>query len=809
MRKELNDWFQETIGSPYPFQTQAWEAVLARKSGLIHVPTGAGKTYGAYLPALSEVIQSEAGPRGIQILYISPLRAMSRDLQKALLAPVEALNLPFSVESRTGDTSTSLRKRQRTSLPTVLITTPESLSLLLTYKGAEKLFSSLQTAIIDEWHELIDSKRGTQVELALARLRQFAPAPKTWALTATLSNVEEAAQTVVGTDQPFEIITAELPRPVILETAIPAQVDAFPWQGHLGLEMLPHVLEVIDRSSSTLVFTNTRSQAERWFQAIEAARPQLASHLGLHHGSVHRDVRQAVEDGLKTGTYRAVVATSSLDLGVDFAPLEEVIQIGSIKGIARLIQRAGRASHRPGEACRITMIPTQALQLFECAAARKAIEAGRLEPRKALQKPYDVLAQHLVTCALGGGFTDAALFDEIRKAHSYRNLTREEFDYVLALVVHGGETLRGYDFFHRLRENQDKPGLFEIKNNQVARQHRMTIGTIASDPQVLIRFMNRKRLGTVEESFLAKIKIGDVFLVSGKAVKLEKIDGLQAYVSRVNQEPDHVPRWTGGRLPISTSLSEGLREIFAALHSEEATGPEIEAAAPLVRAQKKISALPAQGELLLEELHSREGHHLFLYPFEGYLVHEGLATLLAVRMGRRQPVTISLSINDYGLEYLSNEPLNWKEALEEGLLSPENLIEDIQEALNLGELTRRQFRSVARVAGLVFDGYPGKRKTHRQLQTSAGLLYDVFAKYDPEHLLLLQARREVLELHFQESRLAKALTWMESASWNFRTTSRPSPLAFPLMVDRVSQRVSSETLARRIEKMKEQWTLVE
>ncbi|QDG49529.1 ligase-associated DNA damage response DEXH box helicase [Persicimonas caeni] len=804
MHHALTTWFTEHVGEPYGFQRAAWEAHAAGESGLIHVPTGAGKTYAAYLPALSEAIEGKS--RGLRVLYISPLRAMSRDLAAALTAPVEDLDLDVDVETRTGDTSSSVRRRQRKSLPNVLVTTPESLSLLMSYANAERLLGGVKTVIVDEWHELVHTKRGTQVELGLARLRRWAPELKTWALTATLSNVDEAAEAAAGRGSAPTIIRADLERPIHVETAIPEHIDAFPWHGNLGLKMLPAVLDTIERGRSTLVFTNTRSQAEQWFHAILEAHPELAGAIGLHHGSIDRKQRAFVEQGLKSGEFEVVVATSSLDLGVDFSPVDRVVQIGSVKGIARLIQRAGRSGHRPGAACRVLCVPTNALQLFEFAAARRAVHAGELEPRRSMQKPLDVLAQHLVTCALGGGFEADALFDEVRESVAYAELTRAEFDAALALVEHGGETLKNYDFFQRV-DHVD--GRYVVESQRVARHHRSSIGTITSDPSVQLRYTNNKRLGTVEESFISRVKKGDRFVFAGRVLELVHFRDLKAYVRRVDGSPTRVPRWMGGRLPISTSLASALRHTLEQVRDDRLDTPELVAARPLIDAQRELSALPGAGTLLVERMESREGHHLFLYPFEGRLVHEGLAALFALRLGRVERGTYTLSANEYGVELLSPEPIPFERAVEAGLFDTANLLDDVRESINVGELAKRQFRSVARVAGLVFDGYPGSRKTNRQLQASAGLLYDVFDRYDPDNLLLDQSRKEVLELHFEQTRLADTLRRLADAELQVVDVPRPTPLGFPLLVERTAAQLSTESLRERIERMKRKWMQVD
>ncbi|RUO90713.1 ligase-associated DNA damage response DEXH box helicase [Corallococcus sp. AB018] len=798
---QLRQWFASKGWTPYAFQEEAWAAYARGDSGLIHVPTGAGKTYAAYLGPLADV--AERNQKGLQILYLTPLRAMSRDVEQALREPLMALDTDLEVESRTGDTSSSVRQRQRERLPQVLITTPESLSLLLTQEQAAENFASLRAVIVDEWHELLASKRGTQVELALARLRHFAPSLRIWALSATLANLEEAARTVVGTDRKPTLVSADLQRPVHVETLLPEEVDTFPWAGHLGFTMLPRVADWLDPTQSTLLFTNTRSQAERWFEGLRFLRPEWEHLLALHHGSIDREERERVEGGLKDGSLRLVVCTSSLDLGVDFGPVERVIQIGSPKGIGRTLQRAGRSAHRPGATCRILFVPTHALELVEMAAARDAIARREVEPRTPLSKPLDVLAQHLVTCALGGGFTREALRDEVRTATSYASLTDEEFDWALTLVREGGPTLRAYPEFRRVVEVN---GRLRVPDARLARLHRLNIGTITSDASVQLRYWSGGTLGTVEESYVSRLKPGDTFLFAGRRLEFSRFKDMTAYVKPAKAKATQTPRWGGSRLPLSTSLASAMRRTLEAARQGDVTRDEVAAAWPILDAQARLSRIPSDGRCLAETCRTRDGYHLFLYPFEGRLVHEGLAALLALRLTRLQKATFSLSVNDYGLELLTSTPFPFDEALRAALFTREHLVEDILESVNLSELARRQFRDIARVAGLVMPGLPGARKSTRQVQASAALLYDVFVKYDPDNLLLRQARREVLEHQFEQGRLARTLERLEAHPVEVVHVHRPSPLGFPLVVERISASVSNESLLDRVQRLKERWS---
>lgn len=808
-------WFAARGWSPFDYQIRAWDAYAAGRSGLVRVPTGAGKTYAAFGGPLQELIDGagvagDASPRagGLRVLYITPLRAVSRDIELALRAPIEAMGLACRVESRTGDTSSSARVRQRERLPEVLVTTPESLSLMLTWPDAPARFAGLRCVIVDEWHELLTSKRGTQVELALARLRSFAPALRTWALSATISNADEAARAIVGAaaEDPV-IVTTDLERRVLVDTVLPEPGDPFPWAGHLGLSMLERVVESIDPSRSTLIFTNTRSQSERWFQAILSLRPEWERFAGLHHGSIDRERREEIERGLKNGSIRLVVATSSLDLGVDFAPVERVLQIGSPKGIARLMQRAGRAAHRPGEDCRITCVPTHGLELLEVAAVRMAMARGEVEPRRPAEKPLDVLAQHIVTCAMGGGFMEDELFEQVRAAWSYRELSRAEFDWTLSLVREGGQTLRAYPHYHRVRT--DEHGRHAIASPRLAAIHRLNVGTIVGEATMTVAWSSGRTLGQIEENFVAGLRPGDKFVFAGRVVEFSRVHDMTAIVRPAKGTTNFTPIWSGTRLPISESMGRAMRELLERSATGDAEGPEMQAARPLVRAMLQLSHVPRADEVLCELCDTREGSHLFVYPFDGRLVHAGIAALLAYRISRRVKATFSIASNDYGFELLAPAGFDFGPHLAADsareLLDAAALWDDVDGSVNLAELARHQFREIARVSGLVQQSYPGARKGARQTQANAGLIFDVFREFDPRNLLLEQARREVFDRQFERSRLSRTLARLQRSKLAIRRVARPTPLGLPLVIERVGGRLSSQSLADRVEQMKAAW----
>ena len=807
-----DDWFRSRGWTPFPFQRDAWAAFLAGRDGLVHASTGTGKTFAAALGPMLEwqaenpAFKPKPAPP-LRMLWITPLRALAADTAAALEAAAAGLGLPWTVQTRTSDTSAAVRNRQRATLPTALVTTPESLCLMLTHPDARDRLGDVRCVVCDEWHELLAGKRGVQVELALARLRRWNPKLRTWGLSATLGNLDVALSVLVGVDAHRlgraglgpTLIRGEVPKQTVIDTALPTSVERFPWAGHLGLVLLPQVVAAVQEGRSALVFTNTRSQTEVWYQALLKARPDWAGELAIHHGSLDRKVRDFVENGLRTGTLRCVVCTSSLDLGVDFSPVDRVIQIGSPKGVARLLQRAGRSGHQPGRPSRITCVPTNALELVEVAAARDAATAGRIEGRTPLRLPLDVLAQHLVTLACGEGFEPADTLAEARSTHAFAELSDDDWLWVLDFVVRGGDALRAYPDYHRVVLGDD--GRFRAASEVVARRHRLAVGTIVGEAQVRVRFVRGGALGTVEESFIGRLNPGDVFQFAGRLLKLVRVHDLTAFVTKATAPKGVVPRWGGGRMPLSSELAAAVRVKLTEAAGGVFDGPEMTAVRPILELQQRLSRLPTAEELLIEEVRTREGFHLFVYPFEGRFVHEGLAGLVAYRLARLAPTSFTIAVNDYGFELLSPTAPAWPADRLGQLLTADDLTADILASLNAGELSRRAFREVARVAGLVHPGMPGRGKTARQLQASSNLFYQVFREYDPGNLLLGQADREVLERQLEATRLRAALDRLGRSRLVVTAPRKPTPLAFPLLVDRLRQTLSSETLADRVRRM--------
>ena len=805
----VREWFAQHEWVPFPFQEEVWRAYRRGESGLIHAATGTGKTYAAWVGPILEWLEqypSGGGKRGaapLTVLWITPLRALAGDTEAALRAPIEDLGLPWTVESRTGDTSARVRARQRERLPTALVTTPESLSLLLTRQEARSLFDHLELVVVDEWHELMASKRGVQTELALARLRRFRPALRTLGLSATLGNLDVARDTLLGVDptgtpRPGRIFAGLVPKSLEVDALIPETMERFPWSGQIGLRLLPEVIRAIEEGETALVFTNTRATAEIWYQALLEARPDWAGLMALHHGSLDRKTREWVEDGLREGTLRCVVCTSTLDLGVDFTPVDRVIQIGSPKSVGRLIQRAGRSGHQPGAVSRLTCVPTNALELVDVAAARSALEARQIEARRPVERPLDLLAQHAVTVALGGGFRADELLAEVRTASAFRDLRDDEWRWVLDFITRGGNALQAYPEYSKVVVED---GVYRVRSRMVAMRHRLSIGTIVSESAMKVQFLRGRALGSVEEAFVARLRPGDHFTFAGRLLQFVRTRGMVAYVRKSTQKTGVVPHWSGARMPISQQLAAWIRIKLDEARQGAFLGPEMSAVRRILEVQAAWSRIPAADELLVERLRSREGHHLFFYPVEGRLVHEGLAALFAYRVSQLGPMSFTLAANDYGLELLSPDRAPLGEAIEAGLFAAEHLLHDIPASLNAAELARRQFREIARVAGLLFQGYPGMNKSVKQLQASSELLFDVFARYDPENLLLFQAHREVLERQLEQSRLAAALRRIVSGRVTVVDVQRPTPLAFPLLVDRAREQLTSEKLADRVRRM--------
>lgn len=796
------DWFQTNGWDIFPFQESAWIHYLQGYSGLINAPTGFGKTYSLMIPILLEGLEQKSNKsQGIKAIWIAPIRALTNEIKITCEKAIQGLGLDWAVEIRSGDTSTSKRKEQLKNPPEILITTPESIHVMLATKGYEKLFGSMNAIVVDEWHELMGSKRGVQIELGISRIRGLCPQLKVWGISATIANIDEALDILLGTHKdsiPSIIIRSKLEKKIAVESIIPDEIERYPWAGHLGIQLLEKVIPIIEKSSSTIIFTNTRSQCEIWYQRLLEVHPELAGAMAMHHGSIGRDIRQWVEKALHEGKLKAVVSTSSLDLGVDFRPVETIIQVGSPKGVSRFIQRAGRSGHQPLAISRIYFVPTHTLELIEGAALRSAISEGVQEPRLPYIRSFDVLIQYLMTLAVSEGFIPKVIFEEIKQTHCFASITEQEWSWILSFLKYGGKTLSAYDEYQKIDVIN---GLYKVTNRRIARMHRLSIGTIVSDASLNVAFVRGKRIGSIEEYFISTIQPGDSFWFAGQALEFVRLKDMTVQVKRSKKKKAKVPSWGGGRMPLSSMLANMIQNKIHGYAEGQIDEYETELLGPLFDLQEEKSLLPRRDQFLIEYIQSKDGYHLMMYPFEGRFVHEGIAALLAKRIANQYSITFSIAMNDYGFELLTDKEIDLS-ILSKDLFSTKNLIEDIQGSLNSVEMARRRFRDISKISGLIFQGYPGKAKKERHLQSSASLLFDVFKTYEPDNLLFQQTYEEVLTFQLEENRLRNALNRVHNQELIITQPEGYTPFSFPIIVDRLNrERLSSESMAERVKKM--------
>jgi len=802
---KAESWFESQGWTVFPFQRQTWQHVLDGKSGLLNAPTGSGKTYAVFVGAALDFLRHRHLYKtqkdfGLQIIWITPIRALSKEIAYAAQRFCTDNDLPWNVGTRTGDTSASERAKQRKRFPEVLVTTPESLHLLLASKGYDDIFKSLKLIVFDEWHELMGTKRAVQCELAVSRLRTLA-APLVWGISATIGNLDEAMDVLLGPVHAASgvMVRSAIQKKIEVIPVIPDEVERFPWAGHLGLNMVNDTLPIVREHKSTLIFTNTRSFAERWYRALMEAAPDLSGLVAMHHGSMSRELRDWVEDALHESKLKAVVCTSSLDLGVDFRPVDTVIQVGGPKGVARFAQRAGRSGHRPGATSRIYFLPTHSMELIECAALRQSIKEENLESRMPYIRSFDVLAQYLVTLAVSDGFMPDEIYQEVKSTFSFGSITTDEWQWVLNFIVTGGASLTAYEDYRKVEIMPD--GRYAVTGRRIAMRHRLGIGTIVSDVVMSVKFMKGTWIGSIEEWFVSRLQPGDVFWFAGKNLELVQVKEMTVLVKNNHSKKGIVPSWQGGRMPLSTQMSHMLRQKLHEAATDTYADPELKAIQPLLRTQRKRSSVPRKDELLAEYITTREGFHLFVYPFEGRLVHEGLASLVAYRLAKQQPTTFTLAYNDYGFELLSDQPIPVDANVLHDLLSEENMMDDIQASVNLAEMARRRFRDIAGIAGLVFKGFPGKYKKDKHLQASSQLFFNVFRDFEPDNLLYRQAYQEVLEFQLEESRMRSALQRIGQQKIIFNRCEKPTPFCFPILVDGMREKISTEKLEDRVRKM--------
>ncbi|MGN5953832.1 ligase-associated DNA damage response DEXH box helicase [Sphingobacterium lactis] len=810
MKNEFAEvWFYNQGWEAHPFQKDCWEAIAQGKSGILNAPTGYGKTFAIWFGIIQHYYSQNQEAqtakskkrKGPHALWITPLRALSKEIHKATNQVSMDLDLDYQIELRTGDTNTAERQKQRKTPPHALITTPESVHLILATKAGQEYFSNLEFIIVDEWHELMGSKRGVLIELAISRIKTINPNLKIWGISATIGNLDLAKEILLGQSNQGVLIQANINKEIQIQTVFPDNLEKFPWAGHLGIRLLDKVVDIIHQYRTTLIFTNTRSQAEIWYQQIISQYPEFAGLLAIHHGSLSDEVRMWVEEAIHEGKLKAVVCTSSLDLGVDFRPVDCVIQVGSPKGIARFLQRAGRSGHRPDATSIIYYVPTNSLEIIEGDSLKYAVENHIVESRIPYVRSFDVLIQYLMTLAVGDGFYADEVIQEIAQTHCFASISQEEFDQCMALLIHGGTSLQAYDDFHRL-ELVD--GKYKVTNRRIAMRHRLSIGAIVSDLMMRVKFLSGKYLGSIEESFIAKLNTGDVFWFSGRQLELVQIIANDAIVKASEKKKGVVPSWMGGRFAISPDLGVAIRHSFNSIHKSKGISEEIAYLKPLFQEQKRLSALPKEDELLIEYIQTKYGNHIFFYPFDGKLVHEGMAQVIAYRLGKIKPATFSIASNEYGFELLSDTDYELNEHLLHELFNPAKLHQDINSGINVQELARRRFRDIAGIAGLVFQGFPGKQMKSKHLQANASLFFSVFSDYEPNNLLLREAYDEVFDFQLEEGRMQQAFNRIATHKIIFSKPNKLTPFSFPIFAESFREKYSNEDWQSRLEKVKMQ-----
>ncbi len=803
-------WFQKQDWKPFKFQKDTWKAFLQGKHGLLNAPTGSGKTYALWFPIVLNYIKNNPEyktkhKKGMKAVWITPLRALSQEIRQSAERVTADLGTQMTVGVRTGDTPTKERARMKKQMPDLLITTPESLQLLLATKGYDKTFKDCSAIVVDEWHELLGTKRGIQMELALSRLKTVSKNLRIWGISATIGNLEQAREVLLGPGTPaFEnsvMIRANLSKKITVRSIIPEKMETFPWRGHLGLHLLEYVVPIINNSRTTLLFTNTRSQCEIWFQKILEKHPEYAGEIAMHHGSINKETRNWVEQAIRNESLKAVVCTSSLDLGVDFAPVETVVQIGGPKGVARFLQRAGRSGHRPGKESVIYFLPTHAIELIEASALQKAVKQNAVEDRLPYLNSFDVLLQYLTTLAVSDGFYPDEIYREIKDTFCYQAISDDQWQWLLNFLVMGSQSLQSYDEYKKVEVEDD--GKFMVNNRGIAMRHRFQIGTIVGDANLSVRYQKGGYIGSIEEFFVSKLNRGDVFTFAGRNLEFIRIKEMQVHVKKSSKKTNKVPSWMGGRLSLSAQMSELLREeLYTARLEKSQQSVEIQSLSHLFERQRKESIVPSPDELLIETFRTRDGYHHMIYPFEGRFVHEAMGSLLGYRISLLSPITFSLAFNDYGFELLSDQKIDIQQVLDNNLFTTDYMLDDLQKSLNSTEMARRKFRDIAVISGMVFTGYPNKGIKMKHLQSNSQLLFDVFRDYEPDNLLFQQAFRETFEHQLEEGRLRLALERIATQEIVWKPCEKPTPFSFPLITDRMSrEKLSSEKLTDRIKRM--------
>ncbi|MBR0777175.1 ligase-associated DNA damage response DEXH box helicase [Bradyrhizobium diazoefficiens] len=809
----FNAWFAARGWSPRAHQLALLEKAREDRSALLIAPTGAGKTLAGFLPTLVELSsapattsvvstgRSVARSAGLHTLYISPLKALAVDIARNLERPIAEMGLPVKVETRTGDTPVSRRQRQRRYPPDILLTTPEQLALLLSSDDAPFLFSSLKRIVLDELHALVTSKRGDLLSLGLARLWRLAPQMRAIGLSATVAEPDQLARFLVpqpgGREQAADIVVAGGAAPPLVEMLDTR--ERLPWAGHSARHALPEIYELIKANKTTLVFVNTRSQAEMLFQNLWSMNDDGLA-IALHHGSLDVAQRRKVEDAMSAGRLRGVVCTSSLDLGVDWGDVDLVVNIGAPKGASRLMQRIGRANHRLDEASRAVLVPANRFEVLECSVAIDAIAENAQDTPPLRTGALDVLAQHVLGCACGEPFLSGELYDEVRTAAPYANLARVDFDDVVDFVASGGYALKTYERFARIK--QDKEGRWRVANPKVRQSYRMNVGTIVEDDMLKVRLVRSRGgghgktggstgviarggrlLGEIEEAFIEGLSPGDTFVFSGEVVRYETLVEDQVYVSRAHDKDPKVPSYMGGKFPLSTYLAERVRRL---LDDGRAWKGLPEQVRDWLSLQKDVSRVPAVRELLVESFPRANKHYIVCYPFEGRLAHQTLGMLLTRRLERARARPLGFVANEYAVAIWALGDLSFM--IRDGridldaLFDPDMLGDDLEAWLAESALMKRTFRNCAIISGLIARRHTGEEKSRRQVLFSTDLVYDVLRKHQADHVLLRAARADAATGLLDLRRLGDMLGRIQGRITH-RELDHVSPLAVPVMLE--------------------------
>ncbi|MGK6322834.1 ligase-associated DNA damage response DEXH box helicase [Sphingomonas sp. DT-51] len=763
----LSDWFARRGWRPRRHQLDMLEEARAGRHALLIAATGAGKTLAGFLPTLAELIETPT--EGLHTLYVSPLKALAVDIQRNLVSPIDEMGADIRVETRTGDTPSDRKARQRVRPPQILLTTPESLSLLLSYPDSFTMFAGLRTIVVDEVHAFATGKRGDLLALCMARLQTIAPACRRVALSATVADPDGYRAWLAPDGDIDQVALVEGEPGPDPDIAILLPEDRVPWAGHSGRYAAEQVMAEIETHRTSIVFCNTRSLAELIFQDLWKANAMQLP-IGIHHGSLEKEARRKVEGAMAAGRLRALVATASLDLGVDWGDVDCVIQMGAPKGSSRLLQRIGRSNHRLDVPSEAIVVPGNRFEYLEARAALDAVEAGELDADVFRMGALDVLAQHLMACACAAPFHQQAMLAEVRSALPYSALTDELFERVLGFIRDGGYSLKAYDRFKRL--TQDADGSWRVSHPRFVAQHRLNAGIIVEATMLKVRFRNGRALGKVEEGFAATLSHGDTFFFAGLSLEVEKID-TEDLIVRATSRPARIPTYGGSRMPLSTNLASRVRRFLAEPGEWHRFPADVR---DWLEIQSRRSTLPAPEQLLVETFPREGRHYMVAYSFEGWNAHQSLGMLVTRRMETLGLKPLGFVANDYAIACYGLERVTDPAAL----FSADILEHEFVEWVERSHLLKRAFREVAVIGGLVERQHPGKRKTGRQVTFSTDLIYDVLRQYEPGHVLLQAAWADARARMTDVGRLADLLDRAADTMVHV-DLPRVTPLAVPVL----------------------------